>query len=68
MYVINIFKILHLGSAHTVLASFWSSRLQRNDFYGKYDFTPDVRWTPRYVQIGATDAKFTPEVTSDVND
>ena len=28
--------ILHLGSAHTVLASFWSSGLQKKDFYGEF--------------------------------
>ena len=28
--------ILHLGSAHTILASFWSARLQKNDFYGEF--------------------------------
>ena len=27
--------IFPLGSAHTVLASYWSSRLQKNDLYGK---------------------------------
>ena len=31
------------------------------------DFTPDARRTSRYVQTGATDVKFMPEFTSDVN-
>ena len=30
--------ILLIGSAHTVLASFWSSRLQKTDFYGEFSF------------------------------
>ena len=28
-------SVFYLGSAHTVLASYWSSRLQKNDLYGK---------------------------------